>query len=162
VAFAQPGSEFVQLEMRNVQVAEGTLVQDLSMLASTSQPGGDGRLSIAEDPWSLGSVQSFGKCSEHHGNFMGWGFQSVQGCVTSSTKCSVTGLATKGLHLLSATMSSITNQSVHVGIGDSGVQTCAVRTGETFGVHPLRGASAALHLTPGAQTLAPHSTRVWR
>ena len=28
---AQPGSEFVQLQMRNVQVAERTLVQELSM-----------------------------------------------------------------------------------------------------------------------------------
>jgi hypothetical protein len=46
----------VQLQMWNVQVAEGTLVQDLSMLASTSQSGSNSRLTVAEDPFGRGSI----------------------------------------------------------------------------------------------------------
>ena len=39
---AQPGSQFVQLQMRELEVAEIALVQGLRMLASARQPGGDG------------------------------------------------------------------------------------------------------------------------
>ncbi len=38
--------------MREVQVAEAVLVQGMRVLPSTGQPGGDGRLSKAEDPLS--------------------------------------------------------------------------------------------------------------
>jgi hypothetical protein len=58
---AQPGAQFIQLEVREVEVAEGAFVQGLSMLASSSQPGGDGGLTVAEDSFSSGSIQSFGK-----------------------------------------------------------------------------------------------------
>jgi hypothetical protein len=36
---AQPGAEFVQLEMREVQIAEAVLVQGLRVLSSTGQKG---------------------------------------------------------------------------------------------------------------------------
>jgi hypothetical protein len=35
-------------------MAEEALVQDLSVLASARQPGGDGRLPITEDPFGGG------------------------------------------------------------------------------------------------------------
>jgi hypothetical protein len=40
---AQPGVEFIQLQMREVQVAEIVLVQRLSMLPSAREPDRDGR-----------------------------------------------------------------------------------------------------------------------
>jgi hypothetical protein len=46
---AQPGAQFVQLEMWKLEIAERTLVQGLSMLASASQPGSDCCLPVAED-----------------------------------------------------------------------------------------------------------------
>jgi len=36
---AEPGSHFIQLEVRDVKVAEGALVQGLSVRASTRQKG---------------------------------------------------------------------------------------------------------------------------
>lgn len=39
---AQPGSQFVQLEMWEVEMVEESLVQDLRVLARTGQPGGNG------------------------------------------------------------------------------------------------------------------------
>jgi len=41
------------LQVREPEVAEAALVQGVRVLTRTGQPGGDGRLSIAEDP--LGS-----------------------------------------------------------------------------------------------------------
>src|SRR5215469_14918607 len=67
---AQPGAEFVQLQMRKVKVAERVLVQGLSVFASASEPHGDGGLSVAEDPFGGGSIQAFGECREYHGNVM--------------------------------------------------------------------------------------------
>jgi hypothetical protein len=47
---AEPGSNFVQLQVRDVQVAEAALVQGLCVPTSTGKPGGDGRLPIALRP----------------------------------------------------------------------------------------------------------------
>jgi len=58
---AQPGSQFIQLEMGELQMAEGSLVQGLCMFKSASQPDVDRGLSVAEDPPSFGRVQPFGK-----------------------------------------------------------------------------------------------------
>ena len=54
---AQPGVEFVQLEMWEVQIAEGALVQRLRVLASTSQPPRAGGLTGAKDTLSRRSIQ---------------------------------------------------------------------------------------------------------
>src|SRR5712692_10883946 len=43
---AQPGSQFVQLEMWEPEVAEGALMQGLCVLASASQPGSDRGLPV--------------------------------------------------------------------------------------------------------------------
>jgi hypothetical protein len=53
-------------------------------------------------------------------------------------------------------MLAIPDQSMNVGICDSGIRARSVGTGEAFGVHPFGGASAAFHLAPG-----PHRHRRW-
>ncbi len=53
---AQPGSSFVQLEMRDVEAAEAALMEDLSVPACASEPRGDGGLMVTEDPWGFASV----------------------------------------------------------------------------------------------------------
>ena len=52
---AQPRAQFVQLEVREPQMAEGQLMQRLRMLASTGQPGGDGGLPKAERNLAAGN-----------------------------------------------------------------------------------------------------------
>ena len=47
---AEPGSEFVQLQVREVELAEKVLVQGVRMLTRTGQPGGNGGLSKALRP----------------------------------------------------------------------------------------------------------------
>jgi hypothetical protein len=49
---AEPGAQFVQLQVREVEMAEVALVQGLCVLASSGQPDGDGGLSKAEDTLS--------------------------------------------------------------------------------------------------------------
>jgi len=46
---AQPRAEFVQLHVREVEVAEGAFVQELRVQARTRQPGSVGDLLKAED-----------------------------------------------------------------------------------------------------------------
>jgi hypothetical protein len=48
---AEPGAQFVQLQMREVELAEEAFVQGVGVLASTGQPRCDGGLSKAEDPF---------------------------------------------------------------------------------------------------------------
>src|SRR5260370_33695767 len=47
---SQPGSNFVQLQVREVEVAEGVLVEEVSVLAYASEPGADGALPVAPRP----------------------------------------------------------------------------------------------------------------
>src|SRR5713226_3567624 len=65
--------------MREPEVEESALVQRLSVLASAGQPGGDGGLSVAEDPLGGGSIQSFGQRRQHHCDLLRGSFQTVQG-----------------------------------------------------------------------------------
>jgi hypothetical protein len=58
---AQPCAQFIQLEIRKLEMTEKVLVEALSMLPSTGEPGSDGGLSVAEDTRGLGSVQPFGQ-----------------------------------------------------------------------------------------------------
>jgi hypothetical protein len=46
----EPGAQFIQLEMRELEMAEEALVQGLCMVKSASEPGGDGGLSVALRP----------------------------------------------------------------------------------------------------------------
>jgi len=105
---AQPRAEFVQLQVGDLQVAETALMEDLSVYSCTSEPGGDGRLTVAEDPLGGGGVQSFGQRGEHHGDVMGRGFQMVQGGVTPGSESRVTGRTSKRLDALSLAMLAIT------------------------------------------------------
>jgi hypothetical protein len=58
---AQPGANFVQLQVRKVQVAKGALMEDLSVLGSACEPPPNGGVSNAEDAFSRGWVQPFGQ-----------------------------------------------------------------------------------------------------
>src|SRR5215831_19509013 len=58
---AESGAQFVQLDVRDLQGVEAVLVQALSVLASTSEPPRDGRLTGAENPRGRRSIQPFGK-----------------------------------------------------------------------------------------------------
>ncbi len=104
---AQPGSEFIELEVWEPQMAEGAFVQELRVLASACQPGGDGGLTVTEDPEGFGWVEPFGQRSEHHRDRTGRRFQSVQGRVASSAERGAAGLTPERLDALGLTMFAI-------------------------------------------------------
>jgi hypothetical protein len=62
---AEPGAQFVQLQVWEVELAEEAFVQGLGMFPSASQPGGDGGLSVAEDPLGSGRIQPFSQRRQH-------------------------------------------------------------------------------------------------
>ena len=142
--------------MREPEGAEGALVQGLSVLASARQPGGDGRLPIAEDPFGSRWVQPFGQRRQHHGDLLRGSFQTVQGRVASSTEGGVAGLAAKGLDPLDTAMLAISDQGVDVCIGDPEVRAEGVGTSEPLGVDAFGCSSSAFHLRP-----ATHRQRRW-
>ena len=74
---AQPGAQFVQLQMWEPEVAEGALVQGLCVRASASQPGRDRGLSVAEDTFCGGRIQPFRERRQHHCDLLGGSFQAV-------------------------------------------------------------------------------------
>ena len=147
---AQSGAQFVQLQVREVEIAEAALMEDLSVPACASEPGGDRRLTIAEDAFSRGSVQPFGECRQHLGDLLGGGFQMVQRSIASSTERGVAGLTTERLDRLSTTMFAISDQRVDVSFGDPEVRAWSVGTSEAFGGYPLGGSPPAFDLAPGA------------
>jgi hypothetical protein len=131
----QPGAQFVQVQVREVEMAEGAFVQELRVLASTSQPGGDGGLSKAEDPFGGGRIEPFGPRREHYGDLVRRGFQTIQGGVASRTERGAAGLTTKGLDVLGTAMLAIADESVDLSIGDPEGGARSVGAGEACGVH---------------------------
>jgi hypothetical protein len=156
VGAAQPGAQFIQLQMREPEDAERTLVQRLSVLASAGQPGSDSRLSVAEDSLGSGWVQPFGKGREHHSDLVRRGFQAVEGGVTPRTEGGVASLAAKGLDLLGTAMLAISDEGVDLSSGDAEVGARSVGTGEAVGVHALGCSPTAFDLAPGT-----HRQRRW-
>jgi hypothetical protein len=67
---AQPGAQFVQLEVRKPEGAKEALVSRLSVRARARQPRGDGGLSIAENPRGRRWVQPTGSSRQHHGDLL--------------------------------------------------------------------------------------------
>jgi hypothetical protein len=118
---AEPRAQFVQLQVREVEMAEGALVQGMCMFPSACQPGGDGGLSVAEDPFSGRKVQPFGECRQHYGDLVRGSFQTVQRGVASSTERGTASRASKCLDALGTAMDAISYQSVDLIIGDAEV-----------------------------------------
>jgi len=148
---AQPGAQFIQLQMREPEMAEEAFVQGLSVLTSPGQPGRDGRLPVAEDPLGGGKVQSFGQRSQHDCDLVGGSFQAVQGSMVASREGGAAGLTTKRLDALGMTMHAIANKRVDLIIGDAEVEALRVGTGVALGVHALGSSPPAFHLAPGTQ-----------
>jgi hypothetical protein len=153
---AQPGAEFVQLEVRKLEVAEAVLVQGLCMFPCASEPGGDGGLTVTEDPFGRGSIQPFGQRRQNHSDLMRGSFQTVQWRVASSTERGSAGLTAKGLDALGTAMLTIANQCVDLGIGDPAVGALRVGTGVALSIHPLGCSPPAFHLAPRS-----HWSRRW-
>src|SRR5215469_14497592 len=65
----EPGSNFVQLQVREVQVAKEVLMEDLSVPACACEPSGDGGMTVAEGPFG-GSIQPLGQRREDYGNLV--------------------------------------------------------------------------------------------
>src|SRR5437868_14605722 len=98
--------------MGKPEVAEGVLMEELCVLACASEPRGDGGLTVAEDPFSPGSIQPFSQRREHDGNLLGGGFQTIQRGVASGSERAVAGLTAKGLDVLSLAMLAVSHQSM--------------------------------------------------
>ncbi len=147
---AQSGAQFVQLQVREVQMEEEALVQRVCVLACARYPGGDGGLTVAENPFGDRRVQPFGQRREHYGNLLRGGFQTVHRGVASGSEGGVASLTAKGLDALGLAMLAIPDQRVDVSIGDPAIRALPIGTGVALGLHSLRCSAATFHLTPGA------------
>jgi hypothetical protein len=105
-----PGAQFVQLEIWQMQSAKEAFVQALSVQPSTSEPGGDGGLTVAEDPRGLRKIQLFGQRRQNHGDLLGGSFQPVQRRVAPRTERRATSRTSKGLDPLDMAMLAISEK----------------------------------------------------
>ena len=89
---AQPGAQFIQLQMWEPEVAEETFVQGLCMFSSASQPGRDRSLSKAEDPLCSRRIQPLGQRRQYHCDLVRRGFQTIERRVMPGSKRGMAGL----------------------------------------------------------------------
>jgi hypothetical protein len=153
---AQPGANFIELEVRKVQVAEGVLMEELSVLACPSEPPRDGGLTGAEDAFGGGSVQPFSQRGEHHGDLVRGGFQTVQGSGAPGSEGGAAGRASERLDALGLAMLAIPDEGVDVSIGIPEGQALLVGTGVPLGVDSLGCSPPACDLAKAA-----HRSRCW-
>ena len=148
----KPGAQFVQLQVREMQVAEGSFVQALRMFACTREPTGNRGLPKAEDAFSRGGIQRLGQCRQHTCDLLGRRFQPVQRRVPSSTEGRAAGLTAKGLAKLGLAVLAITNERMDVCVCLAGVGALLVGAGEARGRDALGGSSPTFDLTPGLKS----------
>jgi len=139
-----------QLQMREPEGAERALVQGLSVLASTGQPGGDGRLPVALRPARRRKGPVLRPARDPHlCDLLQGGFQTVQGRVASGSERGVASPTAKGLDALGLAMLAIPDKCVDVSVGDPEVHALLIGTGESLGVDPLGRSPPAFDLAPG-------------
>ena len=114
----------------------------------------DGRLSIAEDPFGGGSIQSFGQHREHHSDLLRGSFQTVEGSIAPGRERGTAGLAAKGLDPLGLAMRAISDEGMDVRISDPCVGALLVGTSEALSGYALGGSPTAFHLAPGTRHAA--------
>src|SRR5262249_40412480 len=132
---AQPCSQFVQLQVWEVQIAERTLVQRLCVFPSASQPGADRGLTKIEDPRGRRRIQPFGQRREDHRDLLGRRFQPVQRGIAPRSECGTARLTTERLDALSLPMQAIANERMKVCICLAEVLTLLISTGEALRVY---------------------------
>jgi hypothetical protein len=115
-----------------MQVLEAALMKELSVPTCAREPPRDGGMMMPEDPRRGGRIESFRQRREDHGNMRGWGFQPIQGRISSPTPGAAASLTTEDLDLLDAAMFAIPDQRMDVRIGFPEVWALPVRTGEAL------------------------------
>ncbi len=155
----QPGAQFVQLDIRKLEMTEKMLMEDVSVLPCAGQPADDCRLTVAEDPLGGGRVQAFGQSRQDHGDLVRGSLQPVQWGVASGTERGVAGLTPKRLDPLCRAMLAIPNQGMNLGVGDPEVQALLVGTGVAVRVNAFRSTSSTFHFTPGKHRRRPCTRR---
>ena len=156
---AQPGAQLVQLEVREMQMAEDALVQGVRVPACSSEPSRHRGLSKAKDPLCGGKVEPFGQSREHHGDLLRGRFQAIQGGVASSAQRGAARLTAKGLDLLGTAMLAIADQRVEVSLGDAKVPALRVGTGVALRVDAFGSPSPTFHFTPWTHRCRHYSRR---
>src|SRR5260370_252077 len=114
-------------------------------------------MEVAEDPPSFGRIQPFSEGSQHHGDLLGGGFQTVQRGMPPGSERGTEGLAAHCLDELGLAMLAIARESMDVGVCDAEVRALVVRPGEALCVPPLRCPSAAFDLEPAPHLCPPGS-----
>src|SRR5215470_17102706 len=136
--------------MREPQMAKEAFMQGVRMLTGTGEPGGDGGLTIAEDPLGSRMIKPFGQGRQYHCDLMRRGFQTVQGRVAPGSEGGAASRTSKRLDALGMAMLAIPDKCMNVRVSDAEVGTLVVRTGEALSVHPFRSSPPAFDLAPGA------------
>jgi hypothetical protein len=77
-AAPQAGADLVELDMQQVQVPEGAVVQRRTVPTRTCQPGGDGCGAVAKNPHGGGHREPFGECRQHLTHALGRRFEPIQ------------------------------------------------------------------------------------
>jgi hypothetical protein len=75
----EPGTQFVKLDVWEVEGTKDAVVQGQTVRAGPRQPGGDGGVPMPKHPHSGSDREPFGQGCQHVGNPVRGGFETVQG-----------------------------------------------------------------------------------
>jgi len=151
---AEPGAQFIELDVRQMQALENAVVEHGSVLPSAGQPGGDCGMAVAKDPYCRRDIHPFCERSQHLRNTLGCGFEAVQWRISARAEGGAAGLAAQGLDAFALAVGAVTNQRVNLRVGDLVVQARGVRAREAMRVDALGRTAAAFDLTPGRHARA--------
>jgi len=147
---AQPGPQFIELEVGEMQLLQPPVMQVGAVLAGACHPAGNRRLSMAEDAARGRDTQPFGQRRQHQPDALGGGFQAVEGRMAARTEGRPTGLTAQRLDALGFPVRAIADERMDCCVGDPVVGTGSIGTSKAVGDDAFWSAAMALELMPRA------------
>jgi len=92
VSLADMGPEFIELNMRTLQVLKEVRVEILGLEAGAGEPGTQGAFADAPDPFEDGDVHAFRQEGQGFGHAGGVGFQAVENRIAADREFAAAGL----------------------------------------------------------------------
>ena len=147
---AQPGPQFIELEVGEAQLLQPVVMQVGAVLTSACQPAGNRLLSMAEDPARGRNTQPFGQHRQHQPDTLGGGFQTVEGRMTARAEGRSTGLTAQRLDALGFPVGAIADQRMHLRVRDAVVGAGGRETGKAISVDAFGRPTPTPYRTPGS------------
>ncbi len=145
---ANTGAEFIQLNMREGQIAKQMRMHSFTVHARSSEPGRDRSFGMAKHSHGSANGQPFGDCREDDTHASRRGFEAIECCMPPPAELVVARFAIEILNRVVDAMMPITDQGMDGRIGNLPIGTGWIVAGIAIRVNGFGTTASTFHFPP--------------